>query len=141
MFQQVSFLVSLFCWLCLRVQRRHSNVVNFPSKMRNQKRSDRKRKRSCHLKSPVFIRNSTSIFYEERARQSNEVYVENMAAGVTATLISFYGYYFDNRGVLAKVAYGLTQTAGVVVISDAVYARSKPSFLLLADRHLQQQGR
>ncbi len=80
-----------------------------------------------------------NIISAEKAKSSQTTYIENLSAGIAATTIGFYGYYFDNRGVLAKVAYSLTQTVGIIVISDATYDRTKPSFLLIADKYLQKR--
>ena len=80
------------------------------------------------------------ILRKEKKTTSERSYVENLASGLAATIIGFYGYYFDERGLMTKVTYSLTQTAGIILTSDAIYQRSKPSFILLADRHLRNRG-
>lgn len=46
--------------------------------------------------------------------------IELIASGSAATLVGVYGYYFDERGVLAQLAYAATQTAGIIVIGEGV---------------------
>ncbi len=90
--------------------------------------------------SDEYMKYYRKIVKEERNIGTKKNITENLAAGIAATLIGFYGYYFDNRGLLAKVAYSATQTLGVVTISDSIYNYEKPSFLLLADKHLRKNG-
>jgi hypothetical protein len=45
---------------------------------------------------------------------------ELIASGAAAAMVGVYGYHFDNRGVLAGLAYAGTQTAGILVIGEGI---------------------
>jgi hypothetical protein len=45
---------------------------------------------------------------------------ELIASGAAAAMVGLYGYHFDDRGVLAGVAYAGTQTAGILVIGEGI---------------------
>ena len=61
---------------------------------------------------------------------------ELIASGSAATLVGVYGYYFDNRGELAKLAYAATQTAGIFVAGDGIYHYYSQNTLIDLDEQL-----
>src|SRR5688572_23415668 len=67
------------------------------------------------------------LIQEETERTSDAAVTERMASGLAAIGIGLYGYYNDDRGVLTKVVYSSTQTAGVLLVSDAIALASQPS--------------
>ena len=81
-----------------------------------------------------------SILRSEREGTSTQVIYEDIAAGAAALTIGLYGYYNDRRGSIVKIAYTATQTAGIYMISDAILRSTRPSLLLLSDRHLRNGG-
>lgn len=79
------------------------------------------------------------LIEHERARKNPENLAERLASGIAALGIGLYGYYNDDRGVLTKVVYSATQTAGVVLVSNAILDSNQPSLLLLTDRYLHHR--
>jgi hypothetical protein len=61
-----------------------------------------------------------AILREKEAYYSRDTAYEIIASGAAATMIGFYGYYFDTRGHVAKVAYAATQTAGIIGIGEGI---------------------
>ncbi len=96
--------------------------------------------KSSDLEQSKCAQRYEEILRKEKKSTSERSYIENLASGLAATVIGFYGYYYDERGLMTKVTYSLTQTAGIILTSNAIYQRSKPSFILLADRHLRNRG-
>jgi hypothetical protein len=73
------------------------------------------------------------IIRKERKIRSQDRVFEDTASGIAAVIIGFYGYYFDQRGIMAKVVYSATQTAGVYLISDATFRANQPNLVLDMD--------
>ncbi len=72
---------------------------------------------------------------EQRGLRRAE-WVEDLASGTAALVIGFYGYYNDQRGLATKLAYGATQTAGVLMLSSTFGRLNKPNLLLHMDQEL-----
>lgn len=77
---------------------------------------------------------------KEREQTSRQRLVEQASSGIAAIIIGMYGYYNDNRGLLTRVVYSATQTAGVVMVSDAIVDANSPSLLLSVNRYLARRG-
>ena len=76
---------------------------------------------------------------EEAKRTSSENYTSRLGSGIAALCIGLYGYYNDDRGILTRVVYSATQTAGVVMISSSILDANQPSMLLLTDKFLNRR--
>ena len=76
------------------------------------------------------------ILTDEEAPKQREAVVENVAAGGAALCIGLYGYYNDNRGLMTRLIYSATQTAGVLMVSDAILSANNPSFMAMTDAYL-----
>lgn len=61
-------------------------------------------------------------------------YVENLASGIAGLTIGLYGYYNDDRGIAAKVIYTATQSAGVLLIGEAIESQYTKNLYLLFDK-------
>lgn len=88
-----------------------------------------------------YEREYREILKQERMAHDDSLIVDDIASGVAALTIGLYGYYNDDRGVLTKIAYNATMTAGVLLVSDAVLKANKPSLLLLTDKYLKRKKR
>lgn len=84
-------------------------------------------------------RSYSKIIKKEKKKYSDHEIYERIFSGAAALTIGLYGYYNDNRGVLTSLAYNATQTAGVVMISEALYDHQRPSLLLTIDKHLSRR--
>ena len=71
-----------------------------------------------------------SLLTEQRVSFSSDRAVELIASGSAATLVGIYGYYFEDRGNLAKLAYAGTQTAGVFMVGEGIKKYYGQSLLL-----------
>lgn len=76
---------------------------------------------------------------EFEARDINAL-SERLIGGSVALAIGTYGYFFDERGLTGKAVYSATQTAGVLMISNAIFDANRPSLALSMNRYLQQNG-
>jgi len=61
-----------------------------------------------------------AILAEKESYYSRSTAYEIIASGAAATIIGFYGYDFDQRGFVAKIAYAATQTAGIIGVGEGI---------------------
>ena len=80
------------------------------------------------------------IIKSERRKSNRASAVEGIMSGVAAVVIGVYGYYNDDRGLLTKVLYSATQTAGVIVASTYLFDLYAPRTVLSLDEYLLKNG-
>ena len=81
----------------------------------------------------------SEILRRERMNMRSQDLTERMVSGSAALVIGFYGYFFDERGILGRAVYSATQTAGIVMISNAVRDANSSSLILTTDSWLKRQ--
>jgi len=130
-------LVVMLSCLCILAT---NSYAQRPSKTHQIDKTSKKPIESDPQKDQLFKQKYKDILKKEQRNDRQVSLIEDVAAGVAALLIGLYGYYNDDRGVLTKIAYSATQTAGVLLISKSVLEANKPSLLLLTDKHLRRKG-
>jgi hypothetical protein len=79
-----------------------------------------------------------AMLVEHQQRDDKRKAVELIASGTAAALVGIYGYHFDNRGVLAAIAYAGTQTAGILVIGEGIRRYYSTSVVTAIDGALSE---
>lgn len=96
--------------------------------------------KSATMSKDEINRRYDKLLEDEEFRTSNENFTERLASGLAALAIGLYGYYNDDRGLLTRVVYSATKTAGIVMVSSAMHDAAQPSLLLLTDSYLHRRG-
>ncbi|RYZ90254.1 MAG: hypothetical protein EOP04_04490 [Proteobacteria bacterium] len=78
------------------------------------------------------------ILSSEKETLRRGEFTEDLASGLAALTVGLYGYYNDDRGMVTKLFYGATQTAGVLLISQAIRDYDRPSLLLSIHKRLKK---
>jgi hypothetical protein len=79
------------------------------------------------------------IIRRERSNSNRTRALEGLIAGVAATVIGTYGIYNDDRGIVSRVIYSATQTAGIISASRYYLIMNTPVAILELDEILKEQ--
>jgi hypothetical protein len=91
-------------------------------------------------KSEAYEDDYRDILSRERRLTHRTYAIEGLISGIAATIIGTYGLYNDDRGILARVLYSATQTAGTITASHYVFLMQAPSLILETDALLRSKS-